>query len=197
MNSFDLKKLKNDIEQSENNILFTKGTEYALSQTDRLAFFREYSEKLGVDSKMVCAIFLMKHINSILNYVKTGKESTEGIKGRIMDARNYLLFMEALIEDDKDLEKVGGTSDDTDTQAEPKKDDYYTFQVTAKCIPVADPVTICSGGEHCDYSQLHNKPSLDKRTLDEVKSQKIEDEGDWEVFEDTTSDGTEFIDGDD
>lgn len=175
MNSFELKKLKSQLEKEEGHILFSKGTEYVVSNDDRLNFFREYADKLGADPKMVCSIFLMKHINSILNYVKTGKESVEGIRGRIMDARNYLLFMEALIEETKDMEKVGGTCDD-DTIG----------NVTARCTSLLPGTPILMGGK------------VTTATEDEVHSQRVEDGDDWVVFEnDHDYTDTEMVDGDD
>jgi hypothetical protein len=47
-------------------------------------------------------IYLLKHMDSIRNYVLTGKESsTETIMGRIQDARNYLLLLGGVIEEEK------------------------------------------------------------------------------------------------
>ena len=53
MNSAELNKLKTYLESEENKILFSKGTEYVVSNDDRLNFFHEYANKLGADPKMV------------------------------------------------------------------------------------------------------------------------------------------------
>ncbi len=45
-------------------------------------------------------IYLLKHMDSIRNYVLTGKEfCDESISGRIRDARNYLMLLHAIILD--------------------------------------------------------------------------------------------------
>lgn len=168
MNSAELNKLKTYLESEENKILFSKGTEYVVSNDDRLNFFHEYANKLGADPKMVCAIFLMKHINSILNYVKTGKDSVEGIKGRIMDARNYLLFMEALIEETQDMEKIGCTSVDDE------KDDYTKLPSIAK--EFKEP---CTAGCVVGQTFSNDNTSL---TEDEVRSQEWEEQCKWELY---------------
>ena len=47
-------------------------------------------------------IYLLKHMDSIRNYILTGKESSEEpIRGRIQDARNYLLLLGGIIEEKK------------------------------------------------------------------------------------------------
>ena len=94
------------MEDIESQILGTKGTEYIVSNDDRLKFFKDYSTSLGIRPEIVCSIFLMKHINSILNFVKTGKQGEEGITGRINDARNYLLFLQALVEENNSGDNV-------------------------------------------------------------------------------------------
>ena len=104
MTSNELRELKQSLEQQESNLLGTKGTEYIVSNENRLKFFYDYAKQLDVDPKVVCAIFLMKHINSILNFAKTGVSGSESIDGRINDARNYLLFMSALAHEQKSVD---------------------------------------------------------------------------------------------
>lgn len=94
------------MEDIESQILGTKGTEYIVSNDDRLKFFKDYSTSLDISPEVVCSIFLMKHINSILNFVKTGKQGEEGITGRINDARNYLLFLQALVEENNSSNRI-------------------------------------------------------------------------------------------
>ena len=94
------------MEDIESQILGTKGTEYIVSNDDRLKFFKDYSTSLDISPEVVCSIFLMKNINSILNFVKTGKQGEEGITGRINDARNYLLFLQALVEENNSSNRI-------------------------------------------------------------------------------------------
>lgn len=97
----ELKDLHKDIVDKETNILLTKGKEYCITE-DRLKFFKDYANKLGITPEKVCAIFLLKHFNSIISYVNSGKNlSDENIESRILDARNYLLLLLALSCDKK------------------------------------------------------------------------------------------------
>jgi len=92
----ELKDLHKDIINKETNILLTKGKEYCITE-DRLKFFKDYANKLSITPEKVCAIFLLKHFNSIISYVNSGKNlSDENIESRILDARNYLLLLLAL-----------------------------------------------------------------------------------------------------
>ena len=61
---------------------------------------------LHTTPEVVAMIYLLKHIDSIRNYVLHGKEaSDEPIFGRIMDARNYLALLGGLIRERKQEEK--------------------------------------------------------------------------------------------
>lgn len=97
----ELKKLHEDIINKETDILLTKGKEYCITE-DRLKFFKDYANKLNITPEKVCAIFMLKHFNSIISYVNSGKNlSDENIESRILDARNYLLLLLALNKDKK------------------------------------------------------------------------------------------------
>ena len=94
----ELKKLHEDIINKETDILLTKGKEYCITE-DRLKFFKDYA-KLNITPEKVCAIFMLKHFNSIISYVNSGKNlSDENIESRILDARNYLLLLLAINKD--------------------------------------------------------------------------------------------------
>lgn len=95
----ELKKLHEDIINKETDILLTKGKEYCITE-DRLKFFKDYASKLNITPEKVCAIFMLKHFNSIISYVNSGKNlSDENIESRILDARNYLLLLLAINKD--------------------------------------------------------------------------------------------------
>jgi len=94
------KRMKNN----EESIMCTKGMEYTVGdlKTDRLANFYRIAKELDQDPKLVCYIYLKKHLDSIACYVKNGKEYTEEkIEGRINDARNYLILLNAIIQEQK------------------------------------------------------------------------------------------------
>ena len=71
---------------------------------DKLKNFKSIGERLGLSASMVCMVYLLKHVDSIRNYVLEGKEfSDEPIEGRMHDARNYFLLLGAIIKKKKDL----------------------------------------------------------------------------------------------
>lgn len=90
--------------EEEDFITKTKGKDYTKSSIDCLANFKEGSV-FGLTPLQTAGMFAKKHIDSIYNYIKTdGQSESEPIRERIKDARNYLLFILAVIEDKKILE---------------------------------------------------------------------------------------------
>lgn len=88
------------IQEEEDYITKTKGVDYVKSSPDCLINFKE-GEMLGLTTLQTAGMFAKKHIDSIYNYIKTGgKSESEPIRERIKDARNYLLFIAAIIEED-------------------------------------------------------------------------------------------------
>lgn len=87
--------------RKEIDILDTKGREYARDEygNDVLANFKRKEKTFNVDILKVWGIDFEKHIDAILNYVRTGKVLSESIASRFMDARNYLLLGMALIQE--------------------------------------------------------------------------------------------------
>ena len=86
--------------ENEEKIMCYKGMEYTAGdlKTDRLANFYRIAKELDQDPKVVCYIYLKKHLDSIACYVKNGKEYTEEkIEGRINDARNYLILLNDML----------------------------------------------------------------------------------------------------
>ena len=94
------------MQQEEHKIMLDKGKEYTVSDEDKFKNFKSIGERLNLAPKIVVMIYLLKHMDSIRNYVLTGKESsTETIMGRIQDARNYLLLLGGVIEEDKESQQ--------------------------------------------------------------------------------------------
>jgi len=106
MTSNDFNQLVQDFFKEELRLLDVKGTEYIRGSDDRLANFKEIAKLLpgkNGDPKIVWLVFFMKHIDSIINYIREGREfSEETIFSRIHDARNYLVILAGII---KDMEK--------------------------------------------------------------------------------------------
>jgi hypothetical protein len=87
---------------AEHELLDTKGVEYTIGSDDAQANFKDVGKMLGLDPKEALAVYLWKHMSSIFNYIKAGREiSNEGILGRIMDARVYLFHLACLIKEEK------------------------------------------------------------------------------------------------
>ena len=86
--------------QDEVEMLGVKGNEYAAGDADRLEAFKVIAAQCGISPEKVCLVFLLKHITSICKYVKgASKPTTESFNERIHDARNYLLFLAMLREE--------------------------------------------------------------------------------------------------
>jgi hypothetical protein len=105
--------------KTEMKLMRAKGKEYTVSSIngneDKLKNFKSIGERLGLSASMVCMVYLLKHIDSIRNYVLEGKEfSNEPIEGRIHDARNYFLLLGAIIKEEKDLRLEHNKSIDLD-----------------------------------------------------------------------------------
>ena len=99
----DFIKWAESMQKEEHRIMLDKGKEYTVSDEDKFKNFKSIGERLNLAPKIVVMIYLLKHMDSIRNYVLTGKESsTETIMGRIQDARNYLLLLGGVIEEEKD-----------------------------------------------------------------------------------------------
>lgn len=84
-----------------------KGREYA-SSDDRLANFKRLALELDMSPEKVAYVYFKKHLDSIQTYLKNGKEfSEEGIRGRFLDAINYLTLIYGLIAESKKDDRVG------------------------------------------------------------------------------------------
>ncbi len=100
MKDQEFKKFFDESVAREEVLLLTKGKEYRCGDDDVLANFKRLAQRLEIPIEKVWAIYFTKHIDSIINFVKSGKIfSDEGIQGRIDDARNYLMLGRAIFEE--------------------------------------------------------------------------------------------------
>jgi hypothetical protein len=77
----------------------TKGREYAHSK-DRFANFNRLADGLGLPNTVIAWVYCKKHIDGIESYVKDNQTySTEGVRGRIVDAIVYLTLIAGMIEE--------------------------------------------------------------------------------------------------
>ncbi len=96
----DFIKWAESMQKEENRLMLVKGKEYTVSDEDKFKNFKSIADRMGLKAEQVAMIYLLKHMDSIRNYLKTGKESSEeSIMGRIQDARNYLLLLGGIIEE--------------------------------------------------------------------------------------------------
>ena len=94
----DFIKWAESMQKEENRIMLCKGQEYTVSDEDKFKNFKSIGDRLSMKPEQVCMIYLLKHMDSIRNYILTGKESSEEpIIGRVQDARNYLLLLGGII----------------------------------------------------------------------------------------------------
>jgi hypothetical protein len=80
----------------ENGIMEKKGQDYTIGNEDRLYNFKLVAELVGITPKQVLMVYWLKHVLSLLNHARGGKES-EPIDGRIADVRNYALLYKGLV----------------------------------------------------------------------------------------------------
>ena len=99
----DFIKWAKSMQKEENRIMLDKGKEYTVSDDDKFKNFKSIAERINITSEQVALTYLLKHMDSIRKFVLTGKESSsEPIMGRIQDARNYLLLLGGIIEENAD-----------------------------------------------------------------------------------------------
>jgi len=100
-------KLAEEFKAAEMALLRWKREDYS-PREDVLENFRQAGSILGVPPSVVASAYLLKHVLAVLNAVRGGKyvwdwqspDSREGLKQRIVDARNYLLLLAACLEEE-------------------------------------------------------------------------------------------------
>lgn len=72
----------------------TKGAEYTVGSSDRLANFRGVAADVGIPMEKAWYVFFNKHLRAVQSYIRNGckVKSEEKISGRIMDCVVYLLL---------------------------------------------------------------------------------------------------------
>lgn len=95
-----IKEKKEEILEACEKLQQTKGEDYTKGDEDVLKNFKEAGDYLGIEPHKSLGLYMKKHFDAIFNYIKTGGQSqSEPIHGRIVDAINYLIFLEALFEE--------------------------------------------------------------------------------------------------
>jgi hypothetical protein len=87
-----------------NALLLKKGNDYSVPGECANANFFEIGTQSGTDALTVWAIFFLKHIKSIMKFIKGDKLQTESVESRIIDAINYLAILHTIL-NSMDVEK--------------------------------------------------------------------------------------------
>ena len=98
MNKNQFRFLLDATHKSMVNLTASKGEEYS-RDADQLANFKRLAVELDLEPEVVWAVYFTKHIDAIKSFVKTRKEFSEPIEGRIDDAILYLILLKGLISD--------------------------------------------------------------------------------------------------
>lgn len=87
----------------EHNMAELKGKAYS-GDGDVLANFKRNAERLGLSRFQVWAVYFNKHIDAINNAIAqnpiTPVDRSEGLGGRLLDARVYLGLLECLLNEE-------------------------------------------------------------------------------------------------
>lgn len=103
--------LVEDARDRQDDLLTTKGQDYTRGSDDRLANFKRWGDELDVDPIKVLSVYMGKHIDSIISYVKSGGQvESEPIQARAADLHNYLYLLEGMIADVAEAAKKKATS---------------------------------------------------------------------------------------
>lgn len=93
----------NNLLEEATSTAYAKGKAYSGSE-DSLDNFKRNAKLLGLTKYQVLSVYLNKHMDSINSAIKASPtlpvDETEGMRGRIIDAVNYLTILWALIQED-------------------------------------------------------------------------------------------------
>lgn len=78
----------------------SKGREYA-DDAEALANFYHRAEEYAVDPKVVCGIFLGKHVDAVKSFIRSGDVQSEPIESRVYDVILYSALLLGLVEDER------------------------------------------------------------------------------------------------
>jgi hypothetical protein len=100
MNKTQFLRFIGDVAEKLRGLSNSKGVEYAGSD-NQFANFERLADRLGLDRERVLMVYLSKHMDAIDSWVRTKKEYSEPIEGRIEDAILYLTLLLAMTKESK------------------------------------------------------------------------------------------------
>lgn len=98
----EFSKFQNELFNDVHEMHLSKGTEYA-NDKDRFANFNRIASEIDLNRKQVLYVYLKKHLDAIGFFCKTSYVESEPIRGRIIDAINYLTLLAGMIEEEECL----------------------------------------------------------------------------------------------
>jgi len=105
MNKLDFLQLMDAMHEEEKAEHQRKSADYAERDgSNVLANFERVAERLGITPEMALAVYAHKHWDAIMAYCKYGDVTSEGIEGRIKDARVYLALLRGMVEQEKEMQ---------------------------------------------------------------------------------------------
>lgn len=107
MNKAQVAELMEKMYAEENAVRNVAQKEYAHSDEEACGNFKRIGAELGLDPKVVLWVYFKKHLDGILAHINGFKSQREDVRGRIKDARVYLVLLRALIEDEEAVDAAG------------------------------------------------------------------------------------------
>ena len=111
MNTTDFNTIVRNARERQDRLLTVKGNDYTRHEEDRLSNFKRSGTAIGLTPIQVWAIFINKHLDAVMTYVKTGRTESESIQGRLDDIVNYCYLGEALVREEATAEAVPADGD--------------------------------------------------------------------------------------
>lgn len=103
----ELMRLVEGFQKEQLSIMESKGTSYSGATKevgDRLSNFKRVAAQMGVTPLQCWLCYVLKHVDSVCTFVRTGHES-EGLRSRALDIANYMILGVAL-DDEKKTDAV-------------------------------------------------------------------------------------------
>lgn len=109
--------------------------EYAHTDDNAFANFERVATDLGLSREQVLWVYLRKHLDGIVSYIKGHRSQRESVHGRIDDAHVYLELLRGMIIDNENQANMDHVIE-------------HTFMEPQVATPIKGLPCICSGLQH-------------------------------------------------
>ena len=75
--------------------------EYAHNTDNVFANFERVADSLNIKREQALAVYLLKHVDGVMSYIKGHKSQREDVRGRITDIIVYLMLLWGMVEEDE------------------------------------------------------------------------------------------------